>query len=208
MYADPSGHFVITLSAVLWAAAIGASIGAVSGAVYGGITAAANGQNVWAGIGIGSLTGGFMGAGTGVASLFIAPVLVGEGVMVATATGAGFVMGNALSAGAALAIGTGIAFGTGFVGGMGADALTQVVNDGGVDDWGSVFVSGFQWGVINTAGAFLGSMGGTSTLNGALLSGIFGGVTGAVGMTIDILRNRINKKQNVGVNNLHYAFSF
>ena len=146
MYADPSGHFVITLSAVLWAAAIGA----VSGAVYGGITVVANGQNVWAGIGIGALTGGFMGAGAGVASLFIAPVLVGEGVMVATATGAGFVMGNALSAGAALVIGTEIVFGTGFVGGMVADASTQVINDGGV--------------------------------------------TGAIGMTIDILRNRKNQK--------------
>ena len=208
MYADPSGHFVITLSAVLWAAAIGAAIGAVSGAVYGGITAVANGQNVWTGIGIGALTGGFMGAGAGVASLFIAPVLVGEGVMVATATGAGFVMGNALSAGAALAIGTGIAFGTGFVGGMVADASTQVINDGGVNDWGSVFVSGIQWGLINTAGAFLGSMGGTSTLNGALLSAIFGGVTGAIGMTIDILRNRKNQKQKVSVNNQLYAYCF
>ena len=29
------------------------------------------------------------------------------------------------------------------IGGMAADALTQVVNDGGVNDWGSVFVSGF-----------------------------------------------------------------
>lgn len=149
-----------------------------------------------------------MGAGAGVASLFIAPILVGEGVMVATATGAGFVMGNALSAGAALAIGTGIAFGTGFVGGMVADASTQVINDGGVNDWGSVFVSGIQWGLINTAGAFLGSMGGTSTLNGALLSAIFGGVTGAVSMTIDILRNRKNQKQKVSVNNQLYTYCF
>ena len=172
------------------------------------LTAAVNGQNVWAGIGIGALTGGFTGEGAGVASLFIAPVLVEEGVMVATATGAEFVMGNALSAGAALAIETGIAFGTGFVGGMFADASTQVINDGGVNDWGSVFVSGIQWGLINTAGAFLGSMGGTSTLNGALLSAIFGGVTGAVSMTIDILRNRKNQKQKVSVNNQLYAYCF
>ena len=106
MYGDPSGHFVITLSAVLWAAAIGAAIGAVSGAVYGGITVVANGQNVWAGI----------------------------------------------------------AFGTGFVGGMVADASTQVINDGGV--------------------------------------------TGAIGMTIDILRNRKNQKQKVSVNNQLYAYCF
>ena len=103
-----------------------------------------------------------MDGGASVASLFIAPVLVGEGVMVATPTGAGFVMGNALSTGAALAIGTGIAFGTGFVGGMVADASTQIINDGGV--------------------------------------------TGAVGMTIDILRNRKNQKQKVNVNNQLYAY--
>lgn len=133
-YANPSGYFVITLSAVLWAAVIGATIGAVSGAVYEGITAAANGQNVWAGIGFGALTGGFMGTGAGVASLFIAPVFVGEGVMVATATGAGFVMGNALSAGAALAIGTGIAFGSGVFGnvtggiGLTADVIRDRIN--------------------------------------------------------------------------------
>ena len=36
IYVNPSGHFVITLSAVLAAVAIGAAIGAVSGAV--GIT--------------------------------------------------------------------------------------------------------------------------------------------------------------------------
>ena len=87
--------------------------------------------------------------------------------------------------------------------------LTQVVNDGGVNDWGSVFVCGFQWGLINTGSAFLGSLGWpVSTLDSAPLSGIFGSVTSAVDLTIDILRNRINKKQNVGVNNLHYAFSF
>ena len=69
-------------------------------------------------------------------------------------------------------------------------------------------VSGIQWGLINTASTFLGSMGGTSTLNGALLSAIFGGVTGAIGMTIDILRNRKNQKQKVSVNNQLYAYCF
>ena len=89
------------------------------------------------------------------------------------------------------------------------NALTQVVNDGGVNDYRSVLVSGFQWGLINTASEFLGSLGWpVSTLDRALLSVILGSVTSAVGMTIDILRNRKNQKQNVGVNNLHYAFSF
>ena len=62
-----------------------------------------------------------MGAGAGVASLFLAPVLVGGGVMISTATGAGFVMGYGLSSGVAIAIGIGIAFGTGAIGGA-ADA--------------------------------------------------------------------------------------
>ena len=207
MYSDPSGHFVITLSAVLWAAAIGAAIGAVSGAVYGGITAAANGQNVWAGIGIGALTGGFMGAGAGIASLFIAPVLVGEGVMVATATGAGFVMGNALSAGAALAIGTGIAFGSGAIGGAASDMLTQVANTGKVSDWNSVGFSALQWGLINTAGAFLGSVGGPlSNLETALVSGMLGNVTGLIGLTADVIRGRNNKRKQR--NNLSYMYSY
>lgn len=92
---------------------------------------------------------------------------------------------------------------------MASDALTQAVNDGGVDDCGSVFVSGIQWGFINTASVLLGSLGGpVSTLDSALLSGIFGNVTNAVGMTIDILRNRKNQKQKVGVNNQLYAYGF
>lgn len=47
-----------------------------------------------------------------------------------------------------------------------------------------------------------------STLDSALLSSIFGSVTSAVGMTIDILRNRKNQKQKVGVNNQLYAYGF
>ena len=189
---DPSGHSAIAIL-------IAMGIGAILGGIYGGVTAAANDQNILAGVLIGVGAGALMGAGAGVASLYLAPVIVGQAAVVGGVT---------YSAGAALAIGSGIAFGSGFIGGMAADALTQVVNDGGVKDPGSLFVSGFQWGLINTASAFLGSLGGPSTLNGSLLSGIFGSVTSAVGMTIDILRNRINKKQNVGVNNLQYAFSF
>ena len=88
--------------------------------------------------------------------------------------------------------------------------LTQVVNDGGVNDWESVLVSGFQWGLINTASAFLGSLGWpVSTLVRALLSCIFGSVTSAVGMTIDILRNRKNKNKNLWqvINFMHMVFN-
>ncbi len=207
MYADPSGHFVITLSAVLCAAAIGASVGAVSGAIYGGLTAAANNQNVWAGIGIGALTGGFMGAGAGVASIFIAPVLVGEGVMVATATGVGFVMGNALSAGTALAIGTSIAFGSGAIGGVASDMLTQIANNGKVSDWGSLGISALQWGLINTAGAFLGSIyGPLPNLKTAIISGGVNIITGGIGLAFDVIRDRINKRKQM--NNLSYIYDY
>ena len=194
-YYDPSGH-----SAILAALLVGAIVGGVIGGVYGGLTAAANDQNVLAGVLIGIGAGALMGAGAGVASLYLAPVIVGQAAVVGGVT---------YSAGAALAIGSGIAFGSGFIGGMAADALTQVVNDGGVNDWGSVLVSGFQWGLINTASAFLCSLGGpVSKLNNVLLSVIFGSVTSAVGMTIDILRNRKNQKQKVVASNQLYAYGF
>ena len=192
---DPTGH-----SAVLVALLVGAIVGGVIGGVYGGLTAAANDQNVLAGVLIGIGAGALMGAGAGVASLYLAPVIVGQAAVVGGVT---------YSAGAALAIGSGIAFGSGFIGGMVADALTQAVNDGGVNDLGSLFVSGFQWGLINTAGAFLGSLGGpVSILDSVLLSGIFGSVTSAVGMTIDILRNRKNQKQKDVASNQFYVYGF
>ena len=194
-YYDPSGH-----SAILVALLVGAFVGGVIGGAYGGLTAAANDQNVLAGVLIGIGAGALMGAGAGVASLYLAPVIVGQAAVVGGVT---------YSAGAAMAIGSGIAFGSGFIGGMAADALTQVVNDGGVKNLGSLFVSGFQWGLINTASAFLGSLGGpVSTLDSALLSGIFGSVTSAVGMTIDILRNKKNQKQKVVASNQLYAYGF
>ncbi|MBQ7936124.1 MAG: hypothetical protein IJ333_07230, partial [Clostridia bacterium] len=48
--------------------AITAAIGAIGGAVIGGITAAKNGENVWAGIGIGAAVGGLVGLGAGAAA--------------------------------------------------------------------------------------------------------------------------------------------
>ena len=90
-------------------------IGAILGGIYGVVTAAANDQNILAGVLIGVGAGALMGAGAGVASLYLAPVIVGQAAVVGGVT---------YSAGAALAIGSGIAFGSGFIGGMAADALT------------------------------------------------------------------------------------
>lgn len=166
-------------------------IGGVIGGIYGGLTAVVNDQNI--------LAGALIGLGAGIASLYLAPVIVGQAAVVGGVT---------YSVSAALAIGSGVAFGSGFVCGMVADVVTQAINDGDVD-WNSAFISGVQWGFINTAGAFLCSLGGpVSTLESALLSGIFGSVTSAIGMTIDILRNRKNQKQKVVVSNQLYAYGF
>ena len=201
-YADTSGHFVITLSAILWAAAIGGVLGAASGAIYGGLTAVANDQDVWEGVGIGALTGGFMGAGAGVASLFIAPIIVGESVAIATAAG-----GMAVSTGASLTIGIGIGFGTGVFGGASSDMLTQIANNGKISDWGSTSVSALQWGVINTTSAFLGALGGPlSNLESGFVTGVFNNVTGIIGLAIDVIRGVSNKRKNLGY--LSYSYGY
>ena len=195
-YCDPSGHSVL-----LTAAFIGLLVGAGLGGVYGGLTAAANGQNVVAGILIGAFAGGIMGAGAGVASLYLAPAIVGQ-----TAFTVG---GVAYTAGAAVAIGTGFAFGSGVIGGMAADALTQVVNDGSIHDGISIINSGIQWGLINTVSAILCSLGGpVSDLESGLLSAIFGSMTSAVGMTVDILRNKQSQQKKLGLYNQYYTYAF
>ena len=190
MFYDPNGTFVITGTALLAAALIGAAAGAIVGGVYGGITAAANNQNVFAGVLIGMLAGGIMGAGAGIAATFIAPVLAGEGILLATASGVGFVVGNSLSVGAALAIGTTVAFGSGALGGVTSDILTQIVNNGSVSNWGSVGVSALQWGVLNTIGTYLSALGGPhlTNLDNFVLSQIFNHLTSSLGLLFDMLR--------------------
>ncbi len=59
---DPTGHSAIALL-------IAFGIGAVLGGIYGGVSAAANGQNVWKGIAIGAVVGGLTGLITEVASV-------------------------------------------------------------------------------------------------------------------------------------------
>ena len=137
-----------------------------------------------------------MGAGAGVASVFIAPVLFGEGIMIATASGAGFVVGNAIGAGTALAIGTSIAFGSGAVGGATSDIFTQIINNGSVTDWASVGISALQWGVLNTVGTYLSSLGGPhlTGFENFVLSQVFNHLTSSIGLLSDLIRASINKK--------------
>ena len=69
--------------------------------------------------------------------------------------------------------------------------------------------SGVQWGFINTASAFLSSLGGpVSALDSAFLSGIFGSVTSSVGMTIDILRNQQSQKNKYDFSNCAYICAY
>jgi len=192
-YVDPSGH------SILVGMLVGAIIGAVIGGAYGGITAAANGQNVTAGILIGGLAGGLMGAGAALASVFLAPAITGGAVVMG---------GIQFSTGAAVAIGGGIAFFSGAFGGALADALTQIVNDGAVHNGKSVILSGVQWGIINVASGFLGSLAGpVAILESAILSGIFGSVTSAVGMMIDLLRSTYEQKVEVDFAKPRYMYA-
>ena len=190
MYVDPSGEFIITLSIVLWAAAIGATSGGIIGSIYGGFTAAANGQNIWAGIGIGVISGAIMGAGAGVGAIFLSPVLAGTSISVGT---------TLLSMGSALSIGSGIAFGSGAVAGALSDAGSQYFNNQRVHDWGSVGESALEWGIINTANSFScaylesltsASAGLFSRMENSLVSSISNFVYGSYGLFIDAMRGR------------------
>ena len=140
MYSDPSGHSLI--SAII----IGAIVGAVVGGVYGGITAHMSGQSVLGGVLSGIVGGLIMGAGAGLATLFMAPLLS----VTASAFG--------LNAFVAHGLGILIAFGTGAVGGALAESINQGFNTGHVD-LKSVGKAALQWGTINVASAFLASFG-------------------------------------------------
>ena len=197
MNVDPSGRFVITLSALFIAMGIGAAAGLIAGGVYGGLTAAANGQNVGWGILIGALSGAFMGAGAGAAGLFIAPILAGGAVVVGTTT---------LCAGAALGIGAGIALLSGFIGGMGSDLWLQKVN-GQKIDFGAAALTGLQWALLNVANTFTVGLGGIldNLANFALLL-FFNFFYGAIGMLFDVIKGKKtnqNKQQTI-----RYKMSF
>ena len=86
---------------------ITAAIGAVVGSIIGGITAAKNGENIWAGIGIGAATGGLIGAGLGAitgvmlagsATAGVASVVSGAGILATAVSTGGAGAGLALVA--------------------------------------------------------------------------------------------------------------
>ena len=78
-----------------------------------------------------------------------------------------------------------------------------------IHDGISIINSGIQWGLINTVSAILCSLGGpVSDLESGLLSAIFGSVTSAVGMTVDILRNKQSQQKELGLYNQYYTYAF
>jgi len=163
MFEDNNGNLVITGLMILTAALIGVVAGAIIGGIAGGITAAANGQNIWYGIGIGILGGAIMGAGAGVGALFLGPIIAGEGIMIATAVGA-----NSISVGLAVGIGLGISSATGIIGGGLSDMLNQLNNgvNGDSLDWGSIIGEALISGFFNMISAALAGCGGLHLGNG------------------------------------------
>ena len=176
MYTDPSGHSVILTSLI-----IGAIVGAVTGAFYGGVTAYANGSNIAAGIISGMLGGGIMGAGAGIASAFIAPVLIGANTLVGLTTTSSLIIGGT------------IAFGSGMLGGVVSECSSQINTYGRVRDLNKIVISAFEYGIINTLGAFLGSFAYTSSgITGltemSINNYVVNNITGVAGLIVDIFK--------------------
>ena len=176
MYTDPTGH-----SAILTGLIIGAISGAIAGSFYGAVTAHVNGEDVSTGIFSGFIGGLIMGAGAGIASAFIAPVLIGANTLFGLTTTSSLIIGGT------------IAFGSGILGGAISEYTSQINTYGTVRDPNKIVVSAFEYGVINTLGAFLGSFAYTS-------SGIIGiseiltnnyvvnNFTGVTGLIVDIFK--------------------
>jgi hypothetical protein len=180
MYFDPSGKIAITLSTILVAALIGATAGAAVGGIYCGMASVASGESFWKGFGIGVLTGAFIGAGAGIAGVFIAPALAGTAITMG---------GVALGKGVALGIGAGIAFCSGFIGGMGADLWFQSTTGSDLN-WGQAALAGLQWGLLNTVNAFtVGLAGPLEGFAAPFVLSLFGNIMyGTLGLLFDIVR--------------------
>lgn len=197
-YYDPTGHVVITLSAVLWAAVIGLIAGAVIGGTAGGISAAANGQNVGLGILFGALAGGIMGAGAGVASLFFAPVLVGEGIIFTIGSGIGIGMSTTISVGSAIGFALIVSSTTGFVGGGLATFFNQVLNDEPIQLF-DIFFSAFINGGLNILSGFLGGFAGygLNVLESIIVSTMLNVIPSGYAIVAEFIKTYVNKRKEL-----------
>ena len=197
-YYDPTGHVVITLSAVLWAAVIGLIAGAVIGGTAGGISAAANGQNVGLGILFGALAGGIMGAGAGVASLFFAPVLVGEGIIFTIGSGIGIGMSTTISVGSAIGFALIVSSTTGFVGGGLATFFNQLLNDEPIQLF-DIFFSAFINGGLNALSGFLGGFAGygLGILESIIVSTMLNVIPSGYAIVAEFIKTYVKKRKEL-----------
>ena len=182
---------MITLSTIFAAAAIGFAVGATAGGIAGAAVAACNNTDVWAGFWSGLIGGAIMGAGAGVGALFLAPLVIGEGVVIGIAGGI-----TALSTGGTIATGLTIAGVTGMIGGGLADLGNQLGNNGmnwSDVDVGSVVISSIEYGALNMISAGLGSLMGPYMSNAInfLGSKLLNVIPTGWGFTIDALRGRL-----------------
>ena len=182
---------MITLSTIFAAAAIGFAVGATAGGIAGAAVAACNNTDVWAGFWSGLIGGAIMGAGAGVGALFLAPLVIGEGVVIGIAGGI-----TALSTGGTIATGLTIAGVTGMIGGGLADLGNQLGNNGmnwSEVDVGSVVISSIEYGALNIISAGLGSLMGPYMSNAInfLGSKLLNVIPTGWGFTIDVLRGRL-----------------
>ena len=190
-YADPSGHFVITLSTILWAAAIGAAVGLTAGGFAGAAVAACNDTDILTGFISGAVGGVIMGAGAGVGALFLAPLIFGESVAIGIA-------GGVTALGTKAVIGAGLSIGglTGALGGGLADLGNQLGNNGmnwRKVDYGSVAVSAVEYGALNMLSTGLGSLLGPHLSNSMnfLGSKMLNVIPTGWGFVIDVLRGQL-----------------
>ena len=165
-------------TAGLGLAIAGTIAGAATGALYGYSLAQATGQNVWECIGIGILAGISL---SNFATGFV-----------------GAVNRELLSLGAAVSFNAVFSVGIG----IGAEVLSQISSNNKVTDWGKVFASGAQWGILNTLNFGLGKLTYTEGTKLAvfgigLISGyVYNHITGVFGFVIDLIKaGFFNKKR-------------
>ena len=185
MGCDPTGRFVITLSSILTAAAIGLFVGITAGGVAGAATAACNDTDVMTGFVSGAIGGAILGAGAGVGALFLAPLVIGESVVVGA---------TVLSTGGAIATGLTIGGVTGMVGGGLADLSNQLGNNGmnwEKVDVASIAISAVEYGALNMLSTGLGSLMGPYMSNSMnfLGSKMLNVIPTGWGFAIDIIRS-------------------
>ena len=190
MHSDPTGRFVITLSAIITAALIGAAVGVTAGAVVGAATAACNDTDIVSGLISGAIGGAILGAGAGVGALFLAPIITGGSVTLSIAGST-----TALSAGAAIGTGLTIGGATGMIGGGLADMGNQLGNNGmqwSRVDYGSVAISAVEYGALNMVSTGLGSLMGPYLSNAMnfLGSKLLNVIPTGWGFTIDVIRGQ------------------